>query len=100
MRLHFIMSLAPLALLATGCATPLENRRWIAIETEHFQFLTDDAEAKSVELARDFEIFHAFMEQMTGGKKRASSVPTVVYLFESQATYRSFGPPYTAGYFD
>lgn len=99
MKPHFLGSLVLLALLATGCATRFENRRWVAIETEHFQFLTDDDEAKSVQLAREFELFHSFMEQMTGGKKLQPNVPTVVYLFSSQATYRAFAPSNTAGYY-
>jgi tetratricopeptide (TPR) repeat protein len=86
-------------LLAAGCVTPLDQRRWVSIETDHFQFLTDDDEAKSVQLARDFELFHTFMEDLTGGKKFTSSIPTIVFLFSTQATYRQFAPPYSAGYF-
>jgi hypothetical protein len=88
------------SLLALGCATPLEQRRWVAIETEHFQFITDDDEAKSVALARDFELFHAFMEDVTGGKKLTSPIPTLVFLFSTQSTYRQFAPSFTAGYFN
>ena len=97
-RLWTRLGVALGALWATACITPLENRRWIAIETEHFQFLTGDDEASSVQLTREFELFHTFMEEGTGGNELSSSIPTYVLLFASPATYGQFAPPNTAGY--
>jgi Flp pilus assembly protein TadD len=88
------------ALWVAGCSTvPLEQQPWTLVETEHFEILSDAGPERSVELAREFEAFHSFMQAVVELERFEPAIPTRVFYFTSGSTYRRFGPPRSAGYF-
>jgi len=95
---RLLSTLMPL-LAVLGCQG-LDERRWLIVQTEHFELITDYDDTKAVELARSFELFHNFMGSMTNLDEFEPVIPTRVHLFGDLGTYRSFGPSGTAGYFN
>jgi len=89
-----------LAAYAVGCATqPLEQREWTHLETEHFEFLSDAGQERSLELATEFEVFHSFMQEISSLESFEATIPTRVFILTDRATYRRFGPRNTLGFF-
>lgn len=88
-------------LASLGCVggRQLHNRNWVEVSTPNFTILSCQRRSELIELARNLEIFRSVVEFTIGKKLPVSSVPTVVYAFDTPVTYRPFGDRHTGGFF-
>lgn len=74
-----------------GCAvTWLLNNSWLEVQSEHFTITTDMTLEDAEELARDLELFRAAVLVMSNAGSLESSVPTRVFFFARESSFRSF----------
>jgi len=68
-----------------GCAsTLLENRPWLAVETEHYRVWSALSEQATRQLAGDLERFRSAAEFVWGSRIAPAPVPTRVYAFDDR----------------
>ncbi len=80
------------ALLATGCATPLAQQRWLRARTAHFEIVSSASPATTRQVAADLERFRSLAQMILPIKKFEPSMPSLVYLFGDTATFGDFRP--------
>ncbi len=87
------------ALIAlTGCAvTYTLDRTWVEVQSEHFTITSDMRVEEAEKLARTLELFRASVLLITSAQSLDARIPTRVFFFRSEATFRSFQPPGGAG---
>lgn len=99
--MRFVRSLSLAAvLLAVGCATPpIEESRWIRVETEHFQLISGASTADSIEIAQHLELLRAVLQRVGLQANLTPRVPLLVYVFPDARGYARFQPhPDFAGF--
>ena len=88
-----------LAILGMGCATPIEESRWIRVETEHFQLISGASASATVEIAKRLELLRAVLQLVGLQANLTPRVPLLVYVFPDEAAYARFSPrPGFAGF--
>jgi tetratricopeptide (TPR) repeat protein len=80
------------ALLGMGCATPIEQSRWIRVETEHFELVSGASESDTVEIAQRLELLRAVLQLVGLQANLTPRVPLLVYVFADAAGYARFAP--------
>jgi tetratricopeptide (TPR) repeat protein len=69
---------------------PAESDHWIRLQAPHFLILSDATPERTAELARQIETFRAALLKLGSGLEARSPVPTVVFIFKDQETYRPY----------
>jgi len=87
------------AILSIGCVTPIEESRWIRVETEHFQLISGASAADSIEIAQRLELLRAVLQLVGLQTNLTPRVPLLVYVFADANGYARFRPrPDLAGF--
>jgi tetratricopeptide (TPR) repeat protein len=81
-----------LLLLATGCATPVGEQRWLRARTTHFEIVSSAGSATTRKVAADLERFRSFAIKTLPIDDFEPSMPSLVYLFGDTATFSDFRP--------
>jgi hypothetical protein len=84
-------SLAVVA-LGLGCVTPIEEGRWIRVETAHFQLISGAGAADSIQIAERLELLHAVLELVGLKANLTPRVPLLIYVFPDAEGYARFRP--------
>lgn len=88
------------ALLATGCVTPIQQERWVVVETENFEIFSTLSADEASELALELERFRGLIYTVTTTPRTAPPVPTRIVAFDRRLQYSAFAPSRnTAGVF-
>jgi Flp pilus assembly protein TadD len=80
------------AVLSLGCATPLEQSRWIRLQTAHFELVSGAGESDSIQIAQRLELLRAVLERVGLQVNLDPRVPLLVYVFPDPASYARFAP--------
>jgi tetratricopeptide (TPR) repeat protein len=80
------------AILGVGCATPIEQSRWIRVETAHFELVSGAGESDTVEIAERLELLRAVLQLVGLQVNLTPRVPLLVYVFADAASYARFAP--------
>ena len=80
------------ALLSMGCVTPIEESRWIRVETAHFHLISDASASGSIQIAQRLELLHAVLERVGLQTNLTPRVPLLVYVFADANGYARFRP--------
>jgi tetratricopeptide (TPR) repeat protein len=83
-------SLAACLALAGCVTTPLQNRPWVAIETQHFEIWSSLGAEDSLHLAVDLERFRAATGFIAGREIPAEAIRTRVFAFDDRGIGRPF----------
>src|SRR5262245_2040346 len=84
-------SVLALGLFAAGCvSTPLQDRDWVAVQTEHYQVWSSLSRDESIRLAIDLEHFRTATAFISGHAIPADAVQTRVYAFDDRGIGRLF----------
>jgi hypothetical protein len=87
------------AILVMGCATPIEESRWIRVQTAHFELISGASASATVEIAERLELLRAVLERVGLQANLTPRVPLLVYVFPDSASYARFSPrPGYAGF--
>jgi tetratricopeptide (TPR) repeat protein len=79
---------------------PGELDHWIRLQAPHFLVFSNAPPERTAELARQIETFRAALLKLGSGLEARSPVPTVVFIFKDQETYRPYRlRPDIAGFF-
>jgi Flp pilus assembly protein TadD len=81
------------AILAMGCATPIETSRWIRVTTAHFQLISGAGRSESIEIAQRLELLRAVLARVGLQANLEPRVPLLVYVFPDAEGFRRFQPP-------
>jgi tetratricopeptide (TPR) repeat protein len=87
-RLSFLL----LSIWSIGCVTPIEERRWIRVETPHFQLISGAGQKESVQIAQRLELFRAVLGEVGLDTNLEPRVPLLVYVFRDSAGFARFRP--------
>ena len=83
-----------------GCAyPPLEERKWLEVETPNFRVLSDAGERQALVVARDMEAFHYAMKHVLEPERFDGLVPNYFYLFRDWSDYQRYSPSNVEGLF-
>ncbi len=98
-------SLALLLLAAPATsALPREKERWVELDTPHFTFFSNASQRHTLRIAADLERLRAVLDELSA-LELGSPVPTVIYVFKSEASFRRYTllrdgrPEELSGYF-
>ncbi len=80
------------AILSVGCATPIEQSRWIRVETAHFQLISGASKFDTIEIAQRLELLRAVLQLVGLQANLTPRVPLLVYVFADAAGYARFAP--------
>ena len=80
------------AIFGMGCVTPIEQSRWIRVETEHFQLISGASAADSIEIAERLELLRAVLTLVGLQANLTPRVPLLVYVFADAGAYARFQP--------
>lgn len=80
------------AILGVGCATPIEQSRWIRVETAHFELISGASESDTIEIAERLELLRAVLQLVGLQANLTPRVPLLVYVFPDAAGYARFAP--------
>lgn len=69
----------------------LNKRKWVSVNTEYFNVVTDAGEKRGQEMAEELERFRFFLTEMLGFKPKNTSNKVPVLLAKSSGTYKRFG---------
>ena len=70
-------------------ATP-ETDRWVELTTDHFTLVGDATPAQARQLAQQVEQLQATLEQIAPEMRTESNVPTRIYLFKNEKSFRPY----------
>ena len=100
-RAALVLLLCSAVLPWPGClATQVLSRSWVEVQSEHFTVTSDMDVADAEKLARTLELFRAAVLVITNTRSVESKVPTRVFFFRDEASFRRFQPRRNlAGYF-
>ncbi len=81
--------------LSTAVAQPPEKDRWMAYETEHFQFFSNAPQGRTRSLVESFGRLHSFVTK--DGRVGLAAKPVRVFVFKSQRSMKPYlrEPPQT-----
>jgi tetratricopeptide (TPR) repeat protein len=87
---HAVAPLLTLAFLVGPIELSAQRRGsgWIGIDTGHFELFSDGSERQAQRLAGDLEAFHLFLSELLEVPGAASPLPTSVYLFDTEESFR------------
>src|SRR5262245_43445767 len=89
--MRFLRWIFPVAaVLVLGCATPIEQSRWIRVQSAHFELISGAGEADSVEIAERLELLRAVLQLVGLQANLEPRVPLLVYVFPDPASYARF----------
>jgi len=90
-----------LAALSVACAsTAIEDAAWIEVQSENFTITSDMKQDEAERLAVELELFRAMTGAVIDDSNAEPSVPTRIFLFGSERSYRPFRTSKeAAGYF-
>lgn len=74
--------IAPLVLGACASPPPLE-RDWVRVRTEHLEIVSASSAGRTLDLARDLEVFRDVVQAATTLKNTTPRVPTRVYVLDA-----------------
>ena len=78
----------------------LEDSEWIEVRTPNFRVRSVLSEKKSIELARQLELFRAAVSAVTNISRTESPIPTEIYLLRGEKDFSLLGiGPNVAGIF-
>lgn len=80
------------AVLCVGCATTLESRGWIQVETAHFRLISDAGRREAVQIAQGLELLRALLDRVGLAARLEPRVPLLVYVFRDAAAFSHFRP--------
>jgi tetratricopeptide (TPR) repeat protein len=69
---------------------PAESDHWMRLQAPHVLIFSDATPERTAELARQIETFRAALLKLGSGLEARSPVPTVVFIFKDQETYRPY----------
>jgi von Willebrand factor type A domain/Glucodextranase, domain B len=91
--MRFLRWIFPVAaVLALGCATPIEQSRWIRVKSAHFELISGAGQSDTVEIAGRLELLRAVLELVGLQANLEPRVPLLVYVFPDPASYARFSP--------
>ena len=76
--------------LAWGCVTPIEESRWIRVETEHFDLISGASAADTIQIAQRLELLRAVLQLVGLQANLTPRVPLLVYVFADAGGYARF----------
>ena len=92
--------LVSLAASLVGCMTPIQNVKWIVVNSEHFEIASTMSPKETTELVTELERFRALIHTFTTAPRVESPVPTRIIAFERTGQFSPFRPSSkVAGYF-
>jgi len=80
------------AILSMGCLTPIEESRWIRVETAHFHLISGASKSESIQIAQRLELLHAVLKLVGLQTNLTPRVPLLVYVFADADGYARFRP--------
>jgi Flp pilus assembly protein TadD len=90
---------ALLALVFGGCAgTPPLRQSWVRIRTDHYEILSVLGAERTLEHARELELFRSVVHSLTTLNEFEAPVPTRIFILDERA-WKSLGDPRLAGAF-
>jgi tetratricopeptide (TPR) repeat protein len=93
------------SVLAEERSLPDPGDRWITVRTAHFTLFSNASGARTQEIAANLERFRAALARIVSGLEVNSPVPTWIYVFKDDASFRPYkkrtgsGPANVSGAF-
>jgi tetratricopeptide (TPR) repeat protein len=75
------------AAVLVACA-PASSQSWVEVKTPNFRVVSNASERRTVKLARELESFRAAVLELVGMQVAPGSMPTDVYLIDSDRVWR------------
>lgn len=88
---RFLVCIILILVAPVVAGKPLEDRRWIEVQTTNFQIRSMLGKKKTIELARYLELFRAAVTLLTTASSSDSPVPTEIYAFKEPGDFAQFG---------
>jgi hypothetical protein len=81
-----------IALLLGGCVTPMEESRWIQVESDHFRVISGAGNRETILIAQRLELLRAVLKRMGVETQLEPRVPLLVYVFPDADGFERFRP--------
>ena len=69
----------------------LEDQKWIAVSTEHFQVRSTLGKRKTIKLVRELDLMRLAVPLLTNIERIESAIPTHIYAVKRAADFDIFG---------
>jgi tetratricopeptide (TPR) repeat protein len=85
--------------LAGSLLTATAKDKWTRVQSKNFELVGNASDKEIRKVATRLEQFRDVFSRLLAKSKFTSSTPTIVMVFKDFDSYKKFGPPNTAGYF-